>query len=160
MKKTLALISICLVGVVLILKEGSIERPTGEVKDGCLFCHKEMTDPDLSHPVSAFGCAVCHLGNRYSSDRERAHFGMAYNPGDLRVVDKTCGKAGCHPDMVDRVKKSVMATNSGMLRIIQEQWLQRVGPKDASPVVSRLRVSDLYEKASPWNLAIDHYLKI
>jgi len=160
MKKALALISICLVGTVLILKEGGIERPSGEVKDGCLFCHKEMKDPDPSHPVSAFGCAVCHLGNRYSSDRDRAHFGMVRNAGDLRVVDKTCGKSGCHADMVDRVKKSVMATNSGMIRIIQEEWLQRVDLKDASPVVADLRVSDLYEKRSPQNLAIDHYRKL
>jgi hypothetical protein len=160
MKKSLALISICLVGVVLILKEGSIERPSGEVKDGCLFCHKEMRDPDPSHPVSAFGCAVCHLGNRYSSDRERAHFGMAYNPGDLRVVDRTCGKAGCHADMVDRVKKSVMATNSGMIRIIQEQWLHRGDSRACAPVVRGVRVSDLYKETSFQNLAIDHYRKL
>ncbi|MCF8144733.1 MAG: hypothetical protein K9N21_12520 [Deltaproteobacteria bacterium] len=160
MKRSLLLISICLVGVVLILKEGRIERPSGVLKDGCLFCHKEMTDPDPSHPVPIFGCAVCHLGNRYSSDRERAHFGIVRNPGDLRIVDRTCGKSGCHPDMADRVKKSVMATNSGMIQIIQEQWLERAGPEDASPMVSGLHVSDLYENTPPWNLAIDHYRKM
>lgn len=160
MKRSLLLITICVIGMMVILKEGRIERPSEGLKDGCLFCHKEMTDPDPSHPVSAFGCAVCHLGNRYSSDRARAHYGMVHNPGDLRVVDKTCGQSGCHPDLAERVRKSVMATNKGIIRIIQEQWLQRRDATDASPVVSGLRVSDLYEQTFPQNLAIDHYRKM
>jgi len=156
MKRSLLLISICVIGVVVILKEARIERPPEGLKDRCLFCHKEMRDPDPSHPVAAFGCAVCHLGNRYSVDRERAHYAMVLNPGDLRAVDRTCGQSGCHPDLADRVKKSVMATNKGILRILQEQWLQRVEENKPSPVVPGLRVSDLYETASPQNLAIDH----
>jgi len=160
MKRSLLLISICVIGVVVILKEARIERPPEGLKDRCLFCHKEMRDPDPSHPVAAFGCAVCHLGNRYSVDRERAHYAMVLNPGDLRAVDRTCGQSGCHPDLADRVKKSVMATNKGILRILQEQWLQRVEENKPSPVVPGLRVSDLYETASPQNLAIDHYRKM
>jgi len=146
MKKALAFISICLIGIVLVLKEGSIDRPSGMAKDGCLACHDAMKDPDPSHPVSAFGCAVCHLGNRYSLDRERAHFSMVQNPGDLRIVDKTCGKSGCHPDMADRVKKSVMATNSGMIRILQEQWLRPGGANGPDALVRGVHVSDLYKE--------------
>jgi hypothetical protein len=160
MKQSLLLIAICLIGALLILKEGILERPSGDLKDGCLFCHKEMTDPDPSHPVSAFGCAVCHLGNRYSSDRDRAHFGMVLNPGDLRVADRTCGQSGCHPELVDRVKKSVMATNKGMIQVLQEEWLERDHAIDAVPVVADLRVCDLYEKRFPQNLAIDHFRKM
>jgi len=159
MKRSLAVISICFIAAVLILKESRIERPSGPLKDGCLFCHEEMKDPDPSHPVSAFGCAVCHLGNRHSLDPERAHFSMVYNPGDLRVVDQTCGKTGCHPDMAERVKKSVMATNSGIIRIIQEEWLQKDDLK-ARPPLEGVSVSDLYGKSPPGNLAIDHYRKM
>jgi len=160
MKKALALISICLIGILLVLKEESIERRSGAAKDGCLGCHDAMKDPDPSHPVSAFGCAVCHLGNRYSLDRERAHFSMVQNPGDLRIVDKTCGKSGCHPDMADRVKKSVMATNSGMIRILQEQWLRPGGANGLYALVRGVHVSDLYKENPPQNLAIDHYRKL
>jgi hypothetical protein len=160
MRRALLFIAICVIGVLVVLKEGLMERPSEALKDGCLFCHKEMTDPDPSHPVSAFGCAVCHLGNPYSTDRERAHFGIVQNPGDLRVADRTCGQSGCHPDLVDRVKKSVMATNKGMIRVIQEEWLERVDATGVAPVVTDLRVSDLYEKTFPQNLAIDHYRKL
>ena len=160
MKKRVIVISICLIAVVLILREGRLERPSGALKDGCLFCHKNVKDPDPSHPVSAFGCAVCHLGNRYSFDRERAHFSMVRNPGDLRVVDKTCGKSGCHSDIVARVKNSVMATNRGILRIIQEQWLQKGCAEAYGPVVRDVSVTDLYGKTPPHNLAIDHYRKM
>jgi len=159
MKRALLLIFICVIGLV-ILKEAHIQRPSEALKDGCLFCHKEMTDSDPSHPVMAFGCGVCHLGNRYSVDRERAHFGMVLNPGDLRVADRTCGQSACHPDLVERVKKSVMATNKGILRILQEEWLQRVEGHQAASVVSGLRVTDLYKASAPPNIAIDHYRKL
>jgi len=160
MKASLLFISICLIAAAVILKESRIQRPSEGLRDGCLFCHKEMTDPDPSHPVSAFGCAVCHLGNPYSADLQRAHASMVRNPGDLRVADKTCGQSRCHPDLVRRVKKSVMATNTGMLRIIQEQWIERVDAGHGPSSAPNLRVSDLYEKSAPQNIAVDHYRKM
>jgi len=159
MKRALLIIFICIVGLV-ILKEARIERPSEVLKDGCLFCHKDMRDSDPSHPAAVFGCAVCHLGNPYSLDRDRAHVGMVLNPGDLRVADRTCGQSACHPDLVERVKKSVMATNKGILRVLQKEWLQRIASNESTAVVPGLRVSDLYDAASPQNLAIDHYRKL
>lgn len=42
------------------------------------------------------------------------------NPSDLRVADMSCGKnSGCHQDRVDNVRRSVMATESGLLGISQ-----------------------------------------
>ncbi len=160
MKKFYVIISISFMAVILILKEGRIKRPSGPVQEGCIFCHEGVKDSDPSHPVSAFGCSICHLGNRYSFDRERAHFTMVRNPGDLRVVDKTCGKTGCHSDMASRVKHSVMATNKGIIRIIQEQWLKIGEAKGDAPVVRGVGVRDLYGKTPYQNLAIDHYGKM
>ncbi len=36
------------------------------------------------------------------------------NPGDLRVADETCGRAGCHATEVSRVRTSMM-THGAML---------------------------------------------
>ena len=55
-------------------------------------------------------------------DKERAHETMVIKPGDLRNVDRTCGKIGCHQDMAARVKTSLMATNTGILQTIQQLW--------------------------------------
>jgi len=106
----------------LVLKENRVKRPGEPLREGCLFCHAKFKDPDPSHPISAFGCATCHLGNSYSLDKERAHFTVVRNPGDLRIVGTTCGKTGCHAEIVTRVKNSVMATNRGILKTLQLKW--------------------------------------
>ncbi len=160
MKKILTIVSLTLIVGILFIKEGRLNRPSEPLKDACVSCHKEVKNPDPSHPISAFGCYTCHLGNRYSFDRERAHFSMVRNPGDLRVVDRTCGKTGCHSDIAARVKNSLMATNTGILRTLQEQWLKRKALPGSSPLAMGVGVSDLYGKTPPQNLAIDHYRKM
>jgi hypothetical protein len=153
MKKILIISFLALLASILFLKEHRIKRPSSTAfSEGCVFCHDRVSDPDPSHPVSAFGCSTCHLGNAYSLDRKRAHFGMARNPGDLRVADRTCGKVECHGDASARVKKSVMATNRGILRTIQSQWLKMEG--------TATEVPDLMIDHPPENLALDHYRKM
>ncbi|MBC8418555.1 MAG: hypothetical protein H8E10_08185, partial [Desulfobacterales bacterium] len=160
MKKNFIIILLILVAAALLIKESRIKRPSEPLQDGCVSCHGDVKDPDPSHPVSVFGCYICHLGNRYSLDRDRAHFTMVRNPGDLRVVDRTCGKGGCHSDIVARVKNSVMATNRGIIGVIQEQWLNSKKANGAPNVVRAIGVGDLYGKDPPSNLAIDHYRKM
>ncbi|MBW2048849.1 MAG: hypothetical protein JRJ09_10045 [Deltaproteobacteria bacterium] len=160
MKKTLTIVALALLTGLLFIKEARFKRPSEPVREGCLSCHGKMKDPDPSHPVSAFGCHTCHLGNRYSLDRERAHFTMVRNPGDLRVADRTCGKTGCHPGIVTSVKNSLMATNAGILKTIQAEWLESGDGPSASPVAAGIGVSDLYRDSPPENLAIDHYRKM
>jgi hypothetical protein len=46
--------------------------------------------------------------------REKAEFVRFVNPGDLRVLDQTCGSAGCHERISYKVRKSMM-TYGGML---------------------------------------------
>ena len=141
---------------ILIFKENRIERPEAFYGEGCLFCHNTMSDSDRSHPVSAFGCSSCHMGNAYSLDEKRAHSTLVKNPGDLRVVELTCGKTGCHGEIVGRVKKSLMATNRGILKIVQDEW--RNGQKGVS--ATPLGVKDLYGRYSPQNLPLDLYRKM
>ncbi len=44
------------------------------------------------------------------------------NPGDLRVVDQSCGKSsGCHMDRAEHVKRSVMATEVGLVGVAQQR---------------------------------------
>ena len=42
------------------------------------------------------------------------------NPGDLRIANQSCGKAsGCHQDRVENVRRSVMATEVGLVGVAQ-----------------------------------------
>ncbi|MCP4579145.1 MAG: hypothetical protein GY846_22960, partial [Deltaproteobacteria bacterium] len=158
MKRIFIVFSLFILVGVLIFKENMIKRPDGFSGEGCLFCHKEMSDSDRSHPASAFGCSSCHLGNPYSLDENRAHTTMVKNPGDLRVAEMTCGKPGCHGEIVGRVKKSLMATNRGILRIVQDEWGN--GHKGARKPAKSLDVRDLYGKQSPSNVPLDLYCKM
>jgi len=158
LKRIFIILSLLILVGVLIFKENRIKRPEGFSGEGCLFCHKEMSDPDRSHPASAFGCSVCHLGNAYSLEETRAHANLIKNPGDLRVVEMTCGKTGCHGEIVGRVKKSLMATNRGILNIVQDEW--KNGRNEAFVSTTPLNVRDLYEKHAPRNVPLDLYRKM
>jgi hypothetical protein len=121
--------------------------------DGCIVCHELDKDPSPSHPVAVFGCTGCHLGNPFAPEKDRAHMGLAKNPGDLRFAGFTCGRKGCHPDLVDRVEKSLMATNTGILKVMQTLWPH---PPDAS--LSTVR--ELMDKPLGQSLALDHFRKM
>ena len=44
------------------------------------------------------------------------------NPSDLRIADQSCGKAsGCHQDRVENVRRSVMATEVGLVGVSQQR---------------------------------------
>jgi len=160
------MLSLLLASLALVAKEKGLQRPEQGAGEGCLSCHAKVGDPDPSHPISSFGCHICHLGNPYSFDKERAHLCMVRNPGDLRVVERTCGRGGCHGDMVARVKKGIMATNRGILKTLQSHWLAAPGreasdKKRAKGGVQRaVGVEDLLMENPPENLAIDHYRKM
>src|SRR5688500_2617066 len=108
---------------------------------GCITCHTSTDEPSM-HPGGTvkIGCATCHGGNPAERTKEKAHpkakvaafartsanperaytdwlkESQAYiqfiNPGDLRVVDRTCG--GCHAAEVMNVRTSMM-THGAML---------------------------------------------
>ena len=90
---------------------------------------------DPAHPAEAFGCVTCHLGNSHAVEKRGAHHTMVRNPGDLRVVSRTCGKDACHPQEVNRVMNSVMTTNSGMLHSLYRLWDSQ-GPTTVAAVAA------------------------
>jgi hypothetical protein len=161
MKKILIIFSLITVASILILREGRQKRPSEPLTEGCVFCHSRVNNPDPSHRVSAFGCYVCHLGNSYSIDKKRAHFAMVKNPGDLRVADRTCGKAGCHSEIVRRVQNSIMATNSGIIKTVQDHWRASTDQLLTKGVEQTpVGVRDLMGENPPENLAIELYRKM
>jgi hypothetical protein len=146
-----ALILLVLVLIMDMLRLGP-EGPTGET---CTVCHDQVSDPDPSHPVSALGCAACHLGNPYSLNKERAHAGLIINPGDLRSAQQTCGRPECHPQIVPRVKSSIMATNKGILNTLFYHW-ETDGELAAAP----RDVAAMLKDADRPSLAEDQFAKM
>ncbi len=96
-----------------ITTSGSVEM--------CLSCHQDI-ELDPAHSTQVIGCSSCHLGNPLAVGKKAAHTGMVINPGDLRIVDKSCGTSGCHPTEVHNVKKSLMATNRGIISTLLFYW--------------------------------------
>jgi len=148
-----ALLILAGVFIFLIQKEAFRENRIDTPVDGCIVCHKPRKDPSPSHMVSNFGCSICHLGNPFAREKDRAHLGLAANPGSLKTARLTCGKGGCHPDLPNRVEKSLMATNRGILEALQSRWPHN--PEEDVENVSRLMA-----QAPGKSMALDHYRKM
>ena len=120
----------------------------------CLACHEEK--PERVHAREVVGCSPCHLGDPLRIDKALAHQGLLKNPADLRVAEKTCGQPGCHPGLPERVKKSLMATNRGIIETLRRYWGEAEG-------FSRLRrgesVPELMASAEN-SLALDYFRKL
>jgi hypothetical protein len=69
---------------------------------------------------------------------------MVLNPGGLAAAPRACGREDCHPEVVERVRASIMATNKGMLNTLYYHW-ETPGELAASPV----DVPALLDPASP-----------
>jgi hypothetical protein len=151
------LAGIALVGY-LVYQEQQTERPeqievtSAGFLEMCLSCHKDE-QPDPAHAAQMIGCSPCHLGAAAAIDKEKAHEGMVLNPGDLRVVEKSCGKEGCHPADVHKVKNSLMATNRGILSTLLYYW----GERDTQN--AEITVEQLLQSGGT-SLALDYYRKL
>jgi hypothetical protein len=157
-RKQLFLLLFLIVVGLLIGRELLTERPdqvhittSGRI-DMCLSCHtEEKLDP--AHDPRVIGCASCHLGDALAIDKEQAHKGMVLNPGDLRVVEKTCGIEGCHPTDVKKVMNSLMATNRGIIGTLLYYW----GESDSQD--TDLTVKQLMDSGET-SLALDYFRKM
>ena len=69
------------------------------------------------HNPQKIGCSSCHLGNTHSESKEVAHQNMVKIPGNLANASKTCSSTNCHKGELERVNKSLMTTNSGIVSI-------------------------------------------
>ena len=120
----------------------------------CLACHQEK--PEKVHAREVVGCSPCHLGDPLRMDQRLAHRGMVKNPADLRVVERTCGTPACHPEMPSRVKKSLMATNRGIINTLRRYWGEI--PEEAHFREEDVAVLLREEKTS--SLALDYFRKL
>jgi hypothetical protein len=160
-KRTLS--GVAVIGFILLItgavyQEQTIERPTQMVIttagriDMCQFCHdQEKLDP--AHDAAVLGCASCHLGDPLAITKDKAHAGMILNPGDLRIVHKTCGVNECHPGDVKKVHNSLMATNRGILGTLLYYW----GESDSQD--TELTVKDLIDSGEN-SQALDYFRKL
>ena len=142
----------------LVFREQTTKRPeqievtTAGYVEMCLSCHRdEKLDP--AHDAKVVGCSPCHLGDALAIDKKKAHEGIVLNPGDLRVVNKTCGVEGCHPADVHKVKNSLMATNRGILATLLYYWGERDN-QNAEITVEQLL------KTGETSLALDYFRKL
>ncbi len=129
-RSLVALILLALAGLLAALgREGQREaglgrgpgRAGGKV-ERCVTCHvRPEEDPGGAHARAAVGCSSCHLGNALAFDEKRAHAGMEPEPGALRTVSRTCGRAGCHVREARRVSTSLMARASGIVSV--NRWV-------------------------------------
>jgi len=144
--------------VYLVYRETNTKRPeqlavtTAGYVEMCLSCHT-TEKLDRAHDAQVVGCSPCHLGDAMAIDKDKAHKDMVLNPGDLRVVDKTCGVEGCHPADVHKVKNSLMATNRGILSTLLYYWGERE-TQDSNITVEQLLAS------GETSLALDYYRKL
>ncbi len=89
----------------------------GNHREACMVCHKGVTGFSKAHDPEAIGCASCHLGNPFTLNKKMAHRTMVLIPGNLIIAKQTCGTTDCHPDIVDRIGKTLMTTNSGIVSV-------------------------------------------
>jgi hypothetical protein len=89
----------------------------GGTREGCLSCHGSMTGFSPAHDPKTIGCAACHLGDRFTLNKDVAHAGMTLTPGNLSEVGQTCATSNCHADIEFRVRGSLMNTMSGVVAV-------------------------------------------
>lgn len=86
-------------------------------KESCLVCHDNIKGFTASHNPEAIGCISCHGGNAFSPDKSEAHEGMVLIPGNLADAKRSCGTTNCHPDITERIHKTMMSTMSGVVSV-------------------------------------------
>jgi hypothetical protein len=92
---------------------------TDESEDGqCLRCHRGIESIGEKH--EGIACSTCHGGDPDGATKEASHVDLYENPGDLNLVDGTCGV--CHEDIVSAVKKSLHATMAGVISGSRYLW--------------------------------------
>ncbi len=85
------------------------------LNESCIQCHSDTKGYSKFHDPELIGCASCHLGNTLALNKEEAHKGMILIPGNLSDAKETCGI--CHPNELNKINKSLMTTNSGLVAV-------------------------------------------
>jgi len=159
MSNRLIILGLLLVTLILVVRENFVHRPkqlyvttSGRV-EMCLACHGDEV-VDNAHSPQVIGCSPCHLGDAMAIDKKTAHRSMiAKNPGDLRVIEKTCGVEGCHSRDIKKVKNSLMATNRGIISTMRYYWGEAPNQHGDFSVEKLLASGET-------SLALDYYRKM
>ena len=137
-----------------------------------------IEDIGNSHPVSVFGCTICHGGNPDTLNKREAHKGLigGKNPSDFRFVERSCGRTApngepCHSvkvpwfkNHIKRARNSLMSTMAGVIHGILKHWkAKNTGPFSAIenrhlPMLPEVKIEP--SKATNFELAIDHFRKL
>ncbi|NPA27816.1 MAG: hypothetical protein GXN91_02025 [Epsilonproteobacteria bacterium] len=120
-------------------------------KESCLNCHTNTTDISSFHKIDEMGCSSCHGGRIKATTKEEAHFGMVKNPARLEHAQIFCAK--CHKEIVNRVKSSIMNTQSGILDVLRYQF------KETPTIKKSKGIEELKDKEN-LTLAEDHFSKL
>ena len=88
-----------------------------EEPEKCVDCHQPSKDMSPWHSYERIGCVSCHLGNPQETEAVAAHAGMISIPGNLSTARQSCGSAGCHPGITERVESSLMTSMSGVINV-------------------------------------------
>lgn len=103
-------------------------------KNGCLSCHSGMKGFESAHDPKKIGCSSCHLGNQNSDQKETAHKGMILIPGNKNNAELTCGRTGCHPQMISRMNNNIMNTMNGVVSVDKWVWNEIKSPTAKLPI--------------------------
>lgn len=97
-------------------------------------CHAAVVGIEPSHDPRRLGCATCHLGDPGTTDPTRAHAGLVRIPGNAADLARTCGAAGCHPEMPARFEHNVMTTMNGVVSVDRWVFGEQPTPTAVTPV--------------------------
>ena len=85
----------------------------------CVDCHRGIEQVSDNHDIP---CVDCHRGDNLEKDKDKSHIGMlgGRNPSSPDTWDIAC--KNCHQYQVDRVKTTIMFTNTGMIKNTMLAW--------------------------------------
>jgi hypothetical protein len=104
----------------------------------CTQCHQEEQRQSVFHSPDIVSCDGCHGGNPETTDLDEAHLNMEAYPGRMATVEKACGQAGCHEELIPIVKNSLMYTVDGMLSVTRKIFNDLPHPPVDKPLAERL----------------------
>jgi len=152
-KWLLLLLSLLGLGLIMLTTAWRAAKPMPRITqpDQCMQCHSDMSDIDHAHPTEIFGCAKCHGGNAYATDKTHAHKGIVRNPARLEHAVIFCSE--CHSDIIKRISSSMMQSQNGILNVLAYQW------GESSELNATMGVDDLKRDFNRSSLAQNHFAK-
>jgi hypothetical protein len=107
-------------------------RPRPPPRDECARCHARVEGIEAGH--ASISCAACHLGNAFTTEPKLSHVGLVRIPGNAADMARTCGTAGCHVDVPQRIRTNIMNTMNGVVSVDRWVFGEQPTPTAVTPV--------------------------